>query len=44
MMTSEWSLSLKVCRIWVGETAAESHEGWYCLKVREIDKRLKEMN
>ena len=39
MMTMEWSVSLRVCRVWVGERNAEPHEGWDCFKIREMNKQ-----
>ena len=39
MMAREWAVSLRVCRVWVGERDVESHEGWDCFKIRERSKQ-----
>ena len=39
MITREWSVSLSVCRVRVGERDVESHEGRDCFKIQETNKQ-----
>ena len=38
MMAREWSVSLRVCGVWVGERCWVPW-GWDCFKIREISKQ-----
>ena len=39
IMAKEWSVSLRLCGVWVGEKDVKSHEGWDCFKIWERNKQ-----